>query len=219
MISKNCKFLIFWSFLLGLTSQAHAAYECYNLIEKFYECSYSSLSKNSNDSSLKETTQNEEFKIQAFDLNVLSPSSSATTTLNDSFYKEFGLLNMSFDESMELFKSIYDELEDCETDLCKCVTSSSSSSYVIGGDVYSVFFRDEALLQQIKGIISAFIEAYKASLRPTNVLVNECIAALDDDTQLVLPTLCEFCVINDYSKDRLKFYNSIDKCFMENRSV
>lgn len=119
--------------------------------------------------------------------------------LDDKFYRGLGLFDYGFDEAMQLVRSIYTETENCTISdqvFCDCVTKM----YMTKDGDYSILFRNSTNFSQLKGIIQAFSIAFEAYLRIDNYGQSV--------SRYTYPTLFNFVVYNDFTKDRLiKSYN------------
>lgn len=177
---------------------------CYHLVKQYYECAYA----------IMDSFSDPNFVGGFYQSYKESASSYNNDKLDDGFFKQLGLLNMSFDEAMNFFKSIYDEITDCSTEFCKCVNSVST---VYGSSEYDVFFQNVIVFQQVKSIVANFIDAYRPYLLPSELIFHEW-SELDTDQQ-VLPTLNEFCIRNEFTANRLRFYNLTESCLIKNQSV
>lgn len=122
--------------------------------------------------------------------------------LNDSYFEQQGLANMTLDDSFDLVKRIYDQLDKCDTRFCQCTKSYPFIDLNYFPNDYSAMFRHPSFLSQAKSIVTTFIEKYKSGVLQPNAL-----AKYSSDFILSFgPTLTKFLVNNDYSIQRLYVY-------------
>lgn len=128
--------------------------------------------------------------------------------LNDTFYQRIGLQNMTFDQAMSLFRTIFMEIRSCPRQtpfLCNCVNSLFSGTTVD----QSVLFRNETVFAQVKLIVNTFITKFRPFLVSSqNGFLSDWFFHGHD-----LPTLIQFFFNYDYTTTRLLFYNeSLTAC-------
>ena len=169
--------------------------ECFELVQQYYECKHLVMVLDKNN--------------QTYIPSTLVPNN----ILNDAFYKNLNLAEKTFDEAMQLFWQIYNETN-CHTEFCKCL-STGIIDYYKGGkeNKFSLYFRNAINFEQIKIILSDFLERFEPSLKPYSDL--EMFFKEKAHSNQVLPTLAQFCMKYDYTDERFIYhYDSLD-CFTD----
>lgn len=180
--------------MLALITQVEL--RCYDLVKQYYECQ-----------NLTMTKMNYSMNQVYYYPNYSIPNNK----LNDSFYQRLGLENMTFNRAMDLFRLIHTRTNNCTTEFCNCVSFhhiDTSNSY------FSIYFRNETNFLQFRDIVASFINKFRNFMYSLN------------STQLRLsysyehPTLSRFCMTNEYTTQRLRYYNySLMSCVYRNYSV
>ena len=98
----------------------------------------------------------------SFSGNVYVPDPEVpNNTLNDAYYRNIGLANMTFNETYAMVARIYDAIgRKCRGPNCICYNSYIFHSY----DDHSVMFLNVTILEQAKRIVWAFIEKFRGNL-------------------------------------------------------
>ena len=170
--------------------------ECFELVQQYYECKNLVMVLDKNN--------------QTYIPSTLVPNN----ILDDAFYENLNLDGKTFDEAMDLFWQIYDETNNCNTELCKCVSTGIIDKY-IGGKKhkFSLYFRNATNYEQMKIILSDFLEKFKSTLKPYSDL--EMFFKEKAHSNQVLPTLARFCMKYDYTDERFIYHNNSLDCFTD----
>lgn len=158
---------------------------CFDLIHQYYQCK-----------TLKMIARRDRFgPLYVPDRNVTN------NTLNDEFYQTLGLQKKTFDEAIDLIKSIYVETKN-NTELFKCVGSRLI-------DNYALMFLNETITNQSKPIITSFANRFRPNLLPFRILQQMFAKGQN------LTTLVQFCINYDYTYRRTSYYNNTQTCYKE----
>ena len=172
--------------------------ECFELVQQYYECKHLVMVLDENN--------------QTYIPSTMVPNN----ILTDEFYKNLNLTEKTFDESMDLFWQIYNETDNyCDSKFCKCVSTGIINIYKEGKqNRFSLYFRNATNYEQIKIILSEFLEKFESTLKPYSDL--EKFFKEKAHSNQVLPTLAQFCMKYDYTDERFIYhYDSLD-CFTDN---
>lgn len=201
------KIILVVSLILSLAVLEQVNGQCYDLIKQYYECKYLRMSKQNN------SWGDIDYRP------VKSRNHRHPNKLDDKFYRRQGLAKLDFDESMRLFRKIYDETENCHSKFCKCVSFKHIDYY----NNYSIWFRNETNYKQVKRIISAFNEKFESKKLSFHDVFNPVIYSArpiepNPFFEPQLKTINKFCYHNDYSWARLNYYNYTISCYNFNYS-
>ena len=167
--------------------------QCADLIQQYYQCKYLKMTNNTSDS----------YKTYGIGPAYVPDSSIPNNQLTDTFYKGLSLGQMTFDQAMQLFWNIYNETNNCNSKFCDCVSNGLIDQAYSPG---SVVFRNATIYPQMKSILLAFMNKYQPYLSPYSQLTSYFYQTQN------LPTLNQFCVNYDYSKNRLSYYSNTRSC-------
>ena len=182
--------------LLTLSRDNQVNGECFRLVQQYYECKHLVMVEQENNETYIPST--------------LVPNN----ILNDAFYKSLNLDEKTFDEAMDLFWQIYDETNNCNTDFCKCVSTGIINWYKYGREnKFSLYFRNATNYEQMKIIVSEFLEKFESTLKPYSEL--EMIFKAQTHSDQVLPTLAHFCMKYDYTDERYIYHEEFFDCFTD----
>lgn len=120
--------------------------------------------------------------------------------LNDTYFQKMNLSSMSFYDAMNFFRRIYLETNNCSSRFCNCV----SWDVIDAHGAYSVVFRNDTNFHQVVSLVELFLEKLKPKLLPYSVL--QYSYPFYDSPNLT--TLVQFSIKNDYSSNRMAFYNT-----------
>lgn len=188
------KFLFISVYLiLSLVAFDQINANCNDLIQQYYECKYLHMS-------IQNNTWGE--------LDYRPVKSIRNNKLDDKFYRRHGLAKMDFDDGMHLFKKIYDETENCHTKFCKCVSFKHIDNY----NNFSILFRNETNFPQVKKIVEGFIRKFKSKLLPYDKVPVPVMYDGPWGPEKNFPTIQKFCYRNDFSWERLMYYNYSASC-------
>lgn len=171
------------------------------LIKKYYECNNYFKMKNDSESHQP---------VNEID------DSIPNNFLDSSFFLSLGLGNMTFDQGMEFIRKIYLDVDNCTSELCKCV-DLDGLEYIYK---YSLFFRNQSNFLGVKSIISEFNKKYnnKNYLKPLTNIIDQ-INNSDDyyHYNYVNSTKdLNFYLNVDYTDYRLDFYNKkYPSCYIQ----
>lgn len=159
----------------------------FNLLRQYYHCKYLNMSFSGFSDSQNKTT-------------IYSPDQNKT--LNDSFYKKLpdrgGLINMTFDQGMNLTKTIFKEASNCKSFFCKCI-NGFTGNYPQNA---SLFVNNETNFAGFKSIISSFNDKFKSYLKPLNQLVS--IYPMGN----LYPTIVNYLSVTEFTGTKLGFYDT-----------
>lgn len=111
---------------------------------------------------------------------------------------------MTFNEGIMLIKKIYKEVDNCTSELCKCIKwVYLENTNTNGFGAYVEFFRNETNLNEATSFLSSFVYNYMPFLKSMSDLQNMY------SQESFFPTLAKFAVRVDFSKMRTNFYNYI----------
>ena len=105
---------------------------------------------------------------------------------------------------LQLFRMIYTEINNCTSEFCECVSLGIIDDSKAN---YSMYFRDKNFFQHSKSIIEAFNKKFESNLLSFRDLENQ-----KEFSSLYSPSLAQFCINHDYSKNRLNYYRNSFKC-------
>ena len=184
--------------VIAVASIGQVKSECFELVQQYYEC------KNLIMRNLTYDT----FPPVPYDPIPWVPNN----TLNDTFYQNLNLGQMTLDQAMELFRTIYNETYNCTSYFCKCVTTGIVDQYKFGRyNRFSLFFRNQTNFDQVKIVLSEFIAKFQANLSSYDAL--QSFFASKAHRNQNLTTLAQFCMKYDYTDERLLYYNDSFNCF------
>lgn len=182
------KLLTIFSVAVLFTCALYSSVNCYddqiasNLIQNFFSCNNKLVSNKASNDS-KSNHQ----RLQQ-------------TDLENSFFTDLGLEKMSFDQGMGLIRKIYTDTNNCESDFCNCV--------YIPGDKYNIFFKNDINFEGLKSILKGFNEKYYKKEHLKN-LINAAKFVKNGEKY---PTLVEFLMKFDYTRNKLNFFNRLPNC-------
>ena len=164
--------------------------QCANLIQQYYQCKHLKMT-NSTDPS---------YLTYGVGPAYVPDASIRNNTLNDTFYQNLNLGQMTFDQAMQLFWNIYNETNNCNSKFCDCV-SKGLIDQTTGG---TVAFRNATIYPQMKSILLSFINNNK----PYMFSYSQYYFYATQN----LSTLNRFCMNYDYSRNRLAYYSNTQSC-------
>ena len=171
--------------------------ECFELVQQYYEC------KNL---VMIDPNPKNEYKVprKAY----IPDPSIANNQLNDTFYQSQNLAQMTIDQAMGLFRTIYNETYNCKSAFCNCTKSVFGIYYQ-----YSPYFLNETTFEQVKIILFDFNTRFQSNMRNYSSLQ----AFFDSKTHSnqTLPTLAQFCMNYEYTDERFLYYNNSTDCFTD----
>lgn len=161
--------------------------QIYPFVKQYHECE-----------TLKMIRSTDEYGFVSYSPDPKLPNNS----LPDSFYARAGYDTMSLDESMKLFKTIFDRLpRNCTTEMCKCVRQAATSA-----EYYSIFFDSDENAYAMALVISAL----DATLRADRVSFEEYAQSYLDLKNY--PALSRFAYNNEFTSFRASQYNKYYIC-------
>jgi len=161
---------------IGLLAFREINAKCADLIEKYYQCQHLKMNIT------LELKKDPIFILSTYQ--VYKPDSSIPgNSLNDSFYEE-KLANMNFDKAMDLFWTIYDVTNNCNTEFCNCV------SWGIIDPNFAKLFRNRKTFEYLKRVLKDIDQKFTKLPNHDNYFPFD----LDDS-----PSLNDFCSKFDYS--------------------
>lgn len=131
-------------------------------------------------------------------------------SLDDSFYKSLRLDTMSFDDSMDLLRGIYGELDEkCTSEFCECVRKRKTGD--AGGllENFGVFFQDDnfagvkEIIVSLDRRLAADRESFEKSEYTRKYLP-------EFKSQ---PTLSKFAYNNDFTEHRTNQFKNYFNCY------
>lgn len=130
-------------------------------------------------------------------------------SLDDSFYKSLRLDTMSFDDSMDLLRGIYSELDEkCTSEFCECVRKRKDNNAGLLEN-FGVFFQDEnfagvkEIIVSLDRRLAADRESFEKSEYTRKFLP-------DFKSQ---PTLSKFAFNNDFTEHRTHQFKNYFICY------
>ena len=115
---------------------------------------------------------------------------------------------------MDLFWQIYNETNSCKSDFCKCVSTGIIDQYKYGREnQFSLFFLNRTNFEQVKIIVSEFINKYQTTISSYTDL-EEFFKAKTHSNQ-TLPTLANFCMKYEYTDERFIYYKDSNNCYTD----
>lgn len=163
--------------------------QCFDLIHQYNQCKHLKMEKPK-----RNLYEKYEPKTLERDRNELT----------DRFYRKLNSSDMNFDKAMKLFRMIYTEINNCTSEFCECVSLGIIDDSKAN---YSMYFRDKNFFQHSKSIIEAFNKKFESNLLPFRDLEYQ-----NEFSSLYSPSLAQFCINHDYSKNRLNYYRNSFKC-------
>ena len=125
--------------LAVLTITTRVKSECFELVQQYYEC------KNL---VMIDPNPINEYKIprKAY----IPDSSIPNNQLKDTFYQSLNLTNMTMNQAMDLFLTIYTEIYNCSSAFCNCTKTGIIIDYMNGEyNRYSLYFLNETTFDQV----------------------------------------------------------------------
>ena len=201
MTKSNYLGLVLVSLSLLLVTEINC--QCYDLIDQYYSCKNLKMVHTTcsfYDTAVPYSSDNNNTGSNC----IYEPDTSIPNNkLTDSFYRKKKLDKMSFNEAMNLFKKIYDEIDGCDTEFCECV--QKRSFYPVPYDIY---FRDDDTFKDVKKIIKAYNEKYQSRMLPYEEIKY-------NFPQGGSKILQKFCAKYDFTNIRLYTYKDVTKCFKD----
>ena len=192
--------LIFLGIFLISSRDNQVNGECFELVQQYYECQYLEMRNPNNGHSIP----------IPYEPNPLIDNN----ILDDTFYQNISLNEWTFDEAMDLFWEIYNSTNNCNTELCKCISTGIIDQYKYGREGrFSLYFRNRTNFEQVKIIVSEFIDKYQSAISSYTDL-EEFFKAKTHSNQ-TLPTLAEFCMKYEYTDERFIYYKDSNDCFTD----
>lgn len=178
--------------------------QCFGLVKKYYEC--------------QKLTNMTKLHVKRSPLTSDEPNDRPANILDDTFYsRNLALQNMNFDQGMALVKQIYQDISACENELCNCVLNINDTqlkSHVKQLDPMAIFFESENFADT-KKIIVALDQSLSAS-RLSNDELSELPFFGGGQN---LPTLTQFCIVNEFANIRASEYKDFWECIKHDDSV
>ena len=186
--------------LAVLTITTKVKSECFELVQQYYECKNLVM--------IDPNPKNEyKFPRKAY----IPDPSIPNNQLNDTFYQTLNLTQMTMDQAMGLFRTIYNEIYDCNSSFCYCTKSVFGIYYQY--NQYSPYFLNETTFEQVKIILSEFNIKFQSNMKSYSSL--QTFFDSKTHSNQTLPTLAQFCMNYEYTDERFIYYsNSID-CFTD----
>ena len=193
--------------------------ECFELVQQYYECKNLVMIDPNNvtyppspfvfDFSNKPNSYyNNHSKTYKPDPSI------ANNQLNDAFYQSLNLTQMTMDQAMSLFRTIYTEIYDCNSAFCDCVKTGIIMDYMNGEyNQYSLYFLNEATLEQMKIILSEFNTKFQSNMKSYSSL--QTFFDSKTHSNQTLPTLAQFCMKYDYTDERFLYYSGSTDCLTD----
>ena len=193
--------------------------ECFELIQQYYECKNLVMIDPNNvtyppspfifDASNK-PNENYKYPPKTYIPNPSIPNNK----LSDTFYQNLNLNQMTIDQAMDLFRSIYNEIYNCNSAFCKCTKTGIIMDYMNGEyNQYSLYFLNETTLNQIKIILSEFNSKFKPNMKSYSSLQTFFQSKIHSNQ--TLPTLAQFCMKYDYTDERFLYYSGSIDCLTD----
>ena len=192
-IKTTIKLVIFITFL-AIFSDSRVDCQCANLVQQYYQCKYLKMTNNTDFL----------YVLYGYGPAYVPDASIPNNTLNDTFYQNLNLGQMTFDQAMQLFWNIYNETNNCNSAFCDCVIKGILDQAT--ATPAKINFNNATIYPQMKSILQAFLNKYKPFLSPYSQLTSYFSATQN------FPTLNQFCVNYDYSKMRLLYYSNTRSC-------
>ena len=189
-------FFILTVFSLILLDIIQVNGQCFDLIHQYNQCKHLKMEK---------TKRNLSEKYEPKKLE------RERNKLTDRFYRKLNSSEMNFDKAMKLFRTIYTEINNCTSEFCECVSLGIIDDSKAN---YSMYFRDKNFFQHSKSIIEAFNKKFESNLLPLEYLGYQ-----TEFSSLYIPSLAQFCINHDYSKNRLNYYRNSFTCEPTTMSV
>jgi hypothetical protein len=197
--------------LAVLTITTGVKSECFELVQQYYECknlvmidpniNISTYPPDMFDASNK---PNENYKYPPKTY-IPNPSIS-NNQLSDTFYQSLNLTNMTMEQAMDLFRTIYTEVNNCSSAFCNCTKTGIIMDYMNGEyNRYSLYFLNETTFDQVKIILTEFNTRFKSDMKNYSSL--QTFFDLKNHSNQTLPTLAQFCMKYDYTDERFIYYD------------
>ena len=183
--------------LAVLTIIRGAKSECFELVQQYYEC--------------KNLVMIDPNPINVYKVPrkaYIPDSSIPNNQLNDTFYQTLNLTQMTMDQAMGLFRTIYNETYNCISAFCNCTKSEFEEYYL-----YRLFFLNETTLDQVKIILSEFNTKFQSKMKSYSSL--QTFFDSKTHSNQTLPTLAQFCMNYEYTDERFLYYNNSTDCFTD----
>ena len=202
-----------------LTITIEVKSECFELIQQYCECKNlvmidpNNAPKYPND--YKKTGfnfLNEEYNYQP--KTYIPDPTIENNLLNDAFYQSLNLNQMTIDQAMNLFRTIYNEIYNCNSTFCNCVKTGIIMDYMSGEyNRYSLYFLNETTFEQVKIILFEFNNKFQSDMLNYSSL--QTFFDSKTHSNQTLPTLAQFCMKYDYTNERFLYYNGSKDCFTD----
>ena len=193
--------------------------ECFELVQQYYECKNlvmidpNTVPKYPNN--YIEDPNNLPNDNYNYPPKTYIPNPSiANNQLNDAFYQSLNLNQMTIDQAMFLFRTIYNETYDCNSAFCNCTKTGIIMDYMNGEyNRYSLYFLNETTLDQVKIILSEFNTKFQSNMKSYSSL--QTFFNSKTHSNQTLPTLAQFCMKYDYSDERFLYYSNSTDCISD----
>jgi hypothetical protein len=181
--------------LAVLTITTRVKSECFELVQQYYEC------KNL---VMIDPNPKNEYKIprKAY----IPDPSIPNNQLNDTFYQTLNLTQMTIDQAMGLFRTIYNETYNCISAFCNCTKSEFGEYFQ-----YRLYFLNETTFDQVKIILSEFNTKFQSNMKSYSLL--QTFFDSKTHSNQTLPTLAQFCMNYEYTDERFLYYSNSTDCF------
>jgi hypothetical protein len=211
------KKLIFILALLNIITKVKS--ECFELVQQYYECK-NLVMIDPNNVTYPESPFVFDDSNKPIDDNNYPPktyipdATKPNNQLNDAFYQSLNLNQMTIDQAMFLFRTIYNETYDCSSAFCNCTKTGIIMDYMNGEyNRYSLYFLNETTLDQVKIILSEFNTKFQSNMKSYSSL--QTLFDSKTHSNQSLPTLAQFCMKYDYTDERFLYYSNSTDCFTD----
>ena len=193
--------------------------ECFELVQQYYECKNLVMIDPNNvtyppspfvfDASNK-PNDNYKYPPKTYIPNPSIPNNK----LSDTFYKNLNLNQMTMDQAMNLFRTIYTEMNNCSSAFCNCTKTGIIMDYMNGEyNRYSLYILNDTTLDQAKIIMSEFNSKFQSKMKSYSSL--QTFFNSKTHSNQTLPTLAQFCMKYDYTDERFLYYSGSTDCFTD----
>jgi hypothetical protein len=193
--------------------------ECFELVQQYYECKNlvmidpNTVPKYPNNyipdpNNLPYDSYNYPPKTYIRD------ATKPNNQLNDAFYQSLNLNQMTMDQAMVLFRTIYNETYNCKSAFCICTKTGIIMDYINGEyNRYNLYFLNKTTMEQMKIILSEFNTKFQSSMLNYSSL--QTFFDSKTHSNQTLPTLAQFCMNYEYTDERFLYYSNSTDCFTD----